>query len=110
MALIGMVGLSGVVVNVSIILLSLIKTRLAEGAKLKDAVVEASVRRLRPILITTVTTLTGLMPTIYGFGGMDHFVQPIALVLGWGLFVATFLTVFALPALLSYFTFLEKKS
>ena len=109
MGLIGVVGLSGVVVNISIILLSFIKQELAQGASLQDAIANAGVRRLRPIVITTLTTLIGLIPSIYGIGGVDTFVQPLALVLGWGLAVATFLSVTILPALISIIKFIEPK-
>lgn len=109
MAMIGVVGLSGVVVNVSIILLSYIRERIREGKTLPEAIELAGVRRLRPIIITTLTTLIGLVPTIYGVGGVDYFVQPLALVLGWGLFVATILTIFALPAIISFVTRLERQ-
>ena len=68
----------------------------------------AGVRRLRPIIITTITTLIGLVPLIYGIGGVDTFVQPLALVLGWGLFVATGLTVFMMPALIALVPKIEK--
>ncbi len=101
MGLIGVVGLSGVVVNVSIILLKYLQERLKEGVDFEDALIAASSRRLRPIVITTITTLIGLTPTIYGIGGTDMFVQPIALVLGWGIFMASLLTIFALPALVA---------
>lgn len=101
MGIIGIVGLSGVVVNVSIILLKYVQERIQEGIERDEAIVQAGVRRLRPIVITTITTLVGLIPTIYGIGGVDSFVQPIALVLGWGLFVSTLLSIFALPALVS---------
>lgn len=108
MGIIGVVGLSGVVVNVSIILLKFVQDRLHQGAEFRAAIIEAGVSRLRPIVMTTLSTLIGLLPTIYGVGGVDTFVQPIALVLGWGLFVATILTIFFLPAFLSYFTILTK--
>jgi multidrug efflux pump subunit AcrB len=108
MGIIGIVGLSGVVVNVSIIFLKFIQDRLREGADFKEAIIEAGVTRLRPITMTTISTLIGLLPTIYGVGGVDTFVQPIALVLGWGLFVATTLTIFFLPALISFFTILKR--
>ena len=49
--------------------------------------------------MTTISTLIGLLPTIYGVGGVDTFVQPIALSLGWGLFVATILTLLTLPVM-----------
>jgi len=109
MGIIGIVGLSGVVVNVSIIFLKFIQDRLREGADFKGAIIEAGVTRLRPITMTTISTLIGLLPTIYGVGGVDTFVQPIALVLGWGLFVATTLTIFFLPALISFFTILKTR-
>jgi multidrug efflux pump subunit AcrB len=109
MGIIGVVGLSGVVVNVSIIFLKFIQDQLRDGVGFKDAIILAGVTRLRPIVMTTISTLIGLLPTIYGIGGVDTFVQPIALVLGWGLFVATILTLTCLPALISFFPFLEKK-
>ena len=106
MGLIGVVGLSGVVVNVSIIMLSFIQEEIKKGRSLTEAIVRSGRRRLRPILITT---LIGLLPSIYGAGGFDPFVQPIALVLGWGLAVATFFSVFFLPAFISFWTVLERK-
>ncbi|MGB0454260.1 MAG: efflux RND transporter permease subunit [Bacteriovoracaceae bacterium] len=110
MGIIGVVGLSGVVVNVSIILLSFIREKIRSGLSKEEAIIQAGLRRLRPIVITTITTLIGLIPTIYGIGGVDTFVQPLALVLGWGLFVATGLSIFALPALVSLVPKLEKMS
>jgi multidrug efflux pump subunit AcrB len=107
MGIIGIVGLSGVVVNVSIIYLKFIQDRIKIGMPFKEAIEDAGVSRLRPIVMTTVSTLIGLLPTIYGVGGVDTFVQPIAMVLGWGLFVATSLTLYALPAILSFFTILD---
>lgn len=101
MSLIGIVGLSGVVVNVSIVMLKFVQDHIQEHGSIDEAIIEAGVRRLRPIVITTLTTLIGLAPTIYGLGGMDYFVQPIALTLGWGLAVGTTLTLFALPSLVS---------
>jgi multidrug efflux pump subunit AcrB len=110
MGIIGTVGLSGVVVNVSIIFLKFVQDKLAEGSDFKQAIIDAGVTRLRPIVMTTISTLIGLLPTIYGVGGVDSFVQPIALVLGWGLFVATTLTLLFLPAFLSFFTILKRSS
>ena len=106
MGIIGIVGLSGVVVNVSIIFLKFIQDNLKAGKGFEESIMEAGVTRLRPITMTTLSTLIGLLPTIYGVGGIDTFVQPIALVLGWGLFVATTLTIFFLPAIMSFFGFL----
>ncbi len=109
MGIIGVVGLSGVVVNTSILLLSFVQRGIQGGLSLNVALAEAGTKRLRAIMITTSTTLIGLFPTMYGLGGKDYFIQPIALVLGWGLLVATLLTLFGLPALVSFVTVLEKK-
>jgi multidrug efflux pump subunit AcrB len=108
MGIIGIIGLSGVVVNVSILLLKFIQNRLHDGVPFQQAIVEAGVSRLRPIIMTTISTLIGLLPTIYGVGGVDTFVQPIALVLGWGLFVAASMTLLFLPAIMSFFPILAK--
>lgn len=106
MGIIGIVGLSGVVVNVSILFLKFIQDQIQAGASFENAIIEAGASRLRPIIMTTLSTLIGLLPTIYGIGGVDTFVQPIALVLGWGLFVATSLSLLFLPALVSCFKFI----
>ncbi len=103
MGIIGIVGLSGVVVNVSILFLKFIQDEIRSGLPFEKAVIKAGASRLRPIIMTTLSTLIGLLPTIYGVGGVDTFVQPIALVLGWGLFVATSLSLIFLPALITCF-------
>ena len=100
MGLIGVVGLSGVVVNSSIILIQFFLKELREGYPLKEALITACSRRFRPIVITSITTLLGLAPTIYSVAGKDAFIQPLVLALGWGLFVSTLLTLFILPTLI----------
>ena len=97
------------VVNISIILMKFLQNRLDSGVEFREAIIQSGVRRLRPIVITTITTLIGLIPTIYGIGGVDTFVQPLALVLGWGLFVATVLSLSVLPAIISFFPMLDWK-
>lgn len=109
MALVGIVGLSGVIVNISIIMLSFVQKEIKSGTPLNEAVVHAGVRRLRPIVITSITTLIGLLPSIYGIGGADTFVQPLTLVLGWGLAIGTTLSIFLLPSVISFFTVIEKR-
>ena len=100
MGLIGVVGLSGVVVNSSIILIQFFLKELRKGIPLKEALITACSRRFRPIVITSITTLLGLAPTIYSIAGKDAFIQPLVLALGWGLFVSTFLTLCILPTLM----------
>jgi len=101
MSTMGMVALSGVVVNNAIVLVTFVQRLLAEGEKLHTAIVQSGRRRLRAILITSITTVVGLLPTGYGWGGLDPFVAPMALALGWGLAFATLITLFALPATLA---------
>ena len=54
---------------------------------------------MRPILMTSITTVAGLLPTVYGFGGYDPFIAPMALALGYGILFATPLTLLLLPSL-----------
>lgn len=98
MGIVGIIGLSGVVVNGSIILIQFLLEELRNGVPLREGIENAVYRRFRPIVITSVTTLLGLAPTIYSAGGKDTFIQPLALSLGWGLLVSTILTLFLLPS------------
>jgi len=99
MAMMGTVGLAGVVVNDAIVLVKFINDqRRNNGATLFDAVVLAGKRRVRPILLTSVTTIAGLLPVIYGIGGYEPFVAPAAIVLAYGLLFATLLTLLVVPA------------
>ncbi|MDH5765745.1 MAG: efflux RND transporter permease subunit, partial [Gammaproteobacteria bacterium] len=66
-----------------------------------DAIVLAGRRRLRAVLLTATTTVVGLLPTAYGWGGMDPFVSPMALALSWGLVFATVVTLITIPAALA---------
>lgn len=99
MALMGVVGLGGVVVNDAIVLVTFINNRMREGMSVFDAVLEGGITRLRPILMTSVTTIAGLLPTIYGWGGYEPFIVPAAIALAYGLLFATFLTLAVVPVL-----------
>jgi multidrug efflux pump subunit AcrB len=65
----------------------------------QEIVLNAVVSRLRPILVTTLTTLGGVLPTAYGIGGYDSIVSPMSLAIGWGLTFATLITLFLVPVL-----------
>ncbi len=102
LAMLGVIGLTGIVVNDSLILVNL-ANRLREskrGEELLDIIVEATKHRLRPILLTSVTTVAGLLPMAYGLGGSDPFSAPMALAMGYGILFATPLTLVLLPCLL----------
>lgn len=103
LSIIGIVGLSGVVVNDSLVMVSHIndlreRHKNDENKKLIDVVVEGAGNRFRPIILTSLTTIAGLLPLAYGLGGSDPFIAPMALALGYGLFFSTPLTLFFLPA------------
>ena len=97
----GMIALTGVVVNSSLILLVFIQRARKEGMAIKEAILEAGRRRLRAVLLTATTTVVGLLPTAYGWGGLDPFVSPMALALSWGLMFATGVTLITIPATLA---------
>ena len=97
----GMVALTGVVVNSSLVLLVFIQRARQGGMKIKEAILTAGRRRLRAVLLTAATTVVGLLPTAYGWGGLDPFVSPMALALSSGLTFATLVTLFTIPATLA---------
>ncbi len=100
LAMIGVIALAGVIVNNAIVMVDFVNQLRQEGYGPIEAVVQSAVTRLRPIFLTTFTTVAGLLPTAYGIGGLDPFVVPIALALGWGLGIGAFLTIVILPALI----------
>ena len=97
-AILGFVALMGVVVNSSLILIVFVQRALEDGVHWRDALLQAGRRRLRAVLLTAATTVFGLLPTAYGWGGSDPFVAPMALALSWGLIFATVITLIAIPA------------
>lgn len=102
LAMLGVIGLVGIVVNDSLILVNLVN-RMREtepDIPAKTAVINATKHRLRPILLTSVTTVAGLLPMAYGIGGSDPFSAPMALAMGYGILFATPLTLILLPCLL----------
>ncbi len=100
MALMGFVALTGVVVNASLVMAVFIQRLLNEGMPWREAIVVGGKRRLRAVLLTAITTVVGLLPTAYGWGGFDPFVAPMALTLSWGLMFSTVITLFSVPAAL----------
>ncbi len=99
MAFVGVVGLSGVVINSAIILVDHIdELRAAEpGTPLPEILVRASTGRLRAVLATGLTTVVGLVPTAFGLGGYDPILAPLTLALSWGMIIGTVLSLVWLP-------------
>lgn len=100
LSMIALLGLSGILVNNSIILVSVIDERLAKGQAYVDAVVDGTCDRLRAVLLTSLTTIGGLTPLLFETSLQAQFLIPMAITLVFGLLAATFLVLFLVPALL----------
>jgi len=100
-AIMGVVGLSGVAVNYTNKLVNHLNRRRKNGdyKSMKQLVYVGTADRLRPIVMTTLSTVVALLPLAYGLGGTALFMSPMALALGWGLLFATPLTLVLLPCL-----------
>lgn len=96
-ALVGVILLGGVVVNNGIVLIDVLKQRRAEGVPLHDAALEAARTRLRPILMTALTTILGMVPLAFGVGDGAETWAPMARAVAGGMTVGTFLTLFVIP-------------
>ena len=101
MAILGIVGLNGIVVNDSIVLVDFINKLRREGMNRRESIIKAGQMRLRPVLLTTITTVGGLSTVAYGIGGKDPFLVPMALSICWGISFATVLTLIVIPCIYS---------
>ena len=95
----GMMALSGVVVNDSLVMVHYMNSRVKEGMSLGEAVRLAGVRRFRPILLTSMTTFFGLAPLMFEDSPQAAFLVPMAISLGWGIVFATTITLILIPVL-----------
>jgi HAE1 family hydrophobic/amphiphilic exporter-1 len=100
-AMIGMVMLAGIVVNNAIVLVDSINRRRHEGLAKRDAIVQAGLGRLRPILMTSATTILALLPMALGLGEGAELRSPLAITVIGGLAVATGLTLLVIPVIYS---------
>ena len=94
----GLVALAGIVVNDSIVLVEFINRQRTAGVGKWQAIINAGRTRLRPILLTSITTVSGLLPMALGVGGKSAIWMSMASTIVWGLSVATLLTLFVIPA------------
>jgi len=100
-AFIGVIMLAGIVVNNAIVLVDLINQLKAQGKQRIEAIMEAGTARLRPILMTSLTTTLGLLPMALGFGEGSEVRTPMAITVIGGLTVSTFLTLLVIPVVYS---------
>ena len=102
LSIFGLFGLSGIVINDSIILVSFYQQLRMRGLNLYDALVEASCQRLRAVLLTSLTTIAGLVPLLFETSLQAQFLIPMAVSIAFGLAFATGLVLLVIPVLLSY--------
>jgi HAE1 family hydrophobic/amphiphilic exporter-1 len=107
-SLVGLLILTGIVVNNAIVLIDYLQQLKKDGYELKEAILLAGPTRLRPILMTTLTTILGLIPLTLGFGEGTEVQQPMAIVIVFGLSFATIITLVFIPAV--YYLFENGKS
>ena len=119
---VGVISLAGVVVNNAIVLIDYINKLRERGLALKEAVISAGATRLRPVLLTAVTTILGLIPMVTGVSfdfrhlaiswvsESSQWWRSMAIVVIFGLMVATFLTLIVVPTLYSLFSSMGEKS
>ena len=99
MSLMGIVALSGVVVNDSLVLIDYANKLRLKGATTIGAIRDAGIRRFRPILLTTLTTFGGLAPMIFETSLQARFLIPMAISLGYGVLFATLIVLLIVPCL-----------
>lgn len=104
---IGLILLVGIVVNNAIVLIDLINQLRVAGMDKIEAIIEGGKSRLRPILMTTITTTLGLLPLAIGFGDGAELRAPMAITVIFGLVVSTLLTLLVIPAM---YAFLDRKT
>ncbi|WP_087018316.1 efflux RND transporter permease subunit [Thaumasiovibrio subtropicus] len=98
-SLLGILALSGVVINDSLILVTEVNRNRDNGVPLFDAIINGSARRFRPIILTTLTTFGGLAPMILETSNQAQLMIPMAISLGFGILFATLITLVLLPCL-----------
>jgi hydrophobe/amphiphile efflux-1 (HAE1) family protein len=96
--LLGVIMLAGIVVNNGILLVEYVEQNRQEGATMEEAVVTAGMVRLRPILMTSLTTMLGMLPLALGIGEGTELMRPLAIAVVGGMTLSTVLTLFVVPS------------
>jgi hydrophobic/amphiphilic exporter-1 (mainly G- bacteria), HAE1 family len=96
-SLFGMVALTGVVVNDSIVLVDFINKRVRDGVPIKDALIDSGRRRFRPVMLTSITTIAGLLPILLETSLQAQVLIPMANSICFGLLFATVLVLILVP-------------
>jgi len=102
-SLIGLIALLGISVNDAIVKVSTIRRLRLDGMPRKEAILEASSLRFRPIIMTTMTTVLAMIPMAIGLGSGEQIQRPLAITIIGGLTMATLLTLFLTPVIYEIF-------
>ena len=97
LSLFGLLALTGVVVNDSLVMVDFTNARRRAGASVRDAILQSGAARFRPILLTSLTTFAGLLPLIFERSIQAQFLIPMAVSLAFGIIFATFITLLLIP-------------
>jgi len=98
-SMMGFISLSGIVVNDSILLMEFIKIKVKEGHAVEDAAIEASMARFRPVMLTSLTTIAGLLPLLAERSMQAQMLIPLAISIVFGLAASTVMVLFVVPSL-----------
>ena len=99
LSLFGIIGLSGVVVNDSLVMIDFINKRRSQGVAIREAIIHGAKARFRPIMLTSLTTFLGVAPLVFERSLQAQFLIPMAASLGFGILFATAILMLLVPAL-----------
>jgi multidrug efflux pump subunit AcrB len=102
-SMLGFVGLSGIVINDSIVLIDFVNMKLREGTPVRQALIDAGCQRLRPVLLTSTTTIGGLMTLMFETSRQAQMLVPMAISLAWGVSASTLLVLYLVPVFYSVY-------
>ena len=97
-----MLGLIGIVVNDTIVMIGHLNKKCRAEGKSYTVIARAALERFRPVILTTLTTFAGLLPTAYGIGGDLPSIRPMVLTMAWGLIFCTIVTLGYIPLIFSF--------
>ena len=106
-SVLGIVGLSGIVINDSIVLIDFVNMMVRSGTPLGEALVEAGCRRVRPVLLTSTTTIGGLMPLMFETSRQAQMLVPMATSIAFGVATSTLLVLYLVPVFYSLYASLH---
>jgi multidrug efflux pump subunit AcrB len=105
-SLMGVLALVGIIVNDSIVMVTRLSKKLKDDDTSIANIASIAKTRLRAVILTTLTTALGLLPTAFGLGGSDPMIQPLAVTMSYGLLFATVITLFLIPS--RYYSYQKK--